>query len=490
MDHSSWIIPALVLNIFCSLLVFGLSWLVLRRHPQPFFRPWVVSEGWRALSSFSGTIFGFFWQVPPFAFLSITGMVFGSLYLVECGRSYKGEREAWPLGRTVSGAFLLAGLVLLVGWGKLPGLFFLPGFLALGISQVWIGYVFWREVPMGTGIGARVVAIGSVVFGLQSLIYPFLIALMPGVLASTTVLTALLSITVGMGMIVHLLELSNQREQDVVSQMGKTNEELVSALGELAVTRGEAQLYNEVAREQEALVRQIVHDLRNSTQAMSLILEALEEEIQSQPKAMGYVAALDRQVTFISNFLKQKLAWLVDRKSTAGRATNVQPVLEALEACFTPILAAKQQLLEIDRCLESGTLAISAVELEQLLGNLLHNAHSHCPAGTHVHLWAAFSDGWCVFYVKDNGPGIARAQQALIGRSSPRADGTRVGLRNVFELVKRAGGIFSFSSEPGAGSIFHVTLPMLSWGQEAAEHEALEMLSDPTATTRHAVPEK
>lgn len=236
-----------------------------------------------------------------------------------------------------------------------------------------------------------------------------------------------------------------------------------------AAAHSERILAEEVAKEREALIRQIVHDLRNSTQAISLINEEIEAEGADRPEILLGVAAIDRQISFISNFLKEKLAWV---KNAHGRPTMVPTelysALAQIQAKYGPLFSANGQTLEIEPVPQGEQLTISEVQLEQILGNLLDNAQKYTPSGSTIRLWVALSDGWATLYVADNGPGIPLDVQPKIGqlgfRGSEGTDGSGIGLANVKKLVNSAGGLFGFTSRPGKGSTFFVSLPTTRWG--------------------------
>jgi signal transduction histidine kinase len=236
-----------------------------------------------------------------------------------------------------------------------------------------------------------------------------------------------------------------------------------------AAAHSERILAEEVAKEREALIRQIVHDLRNSTQAISLINEEIESEGADRPEILLGVSAIDRQISFISNFLKEKLAWV---KHAHGRPTLVptelNTALSQLSAQFEPLFTSHGQTLTIEPVPEGEQLTISEVQLDQILGNLLDNAQKYTPPGTTVRLWVALSDGWATLYVADDGPGIPLEFQPKIGqlgfRGSDSTEGSGIGLANVKKLVNSAGGLFGFTSRPGKGSTFFVSLPTTRWG--------------------------
>jgi signal transduction histidine kinase len=236
-----------------------------------------------------------------------------------------------------------------------------------------------------------------------------------------------------------------------------------------AAAHSERILAEEVAKEREALIRQIVHDLRNSTQAISLINEEIEAEGADRPEILLGVSAIDRQISFISNFLKEKLSWV---KHSQGRPalvpTELTAALAQVEAQFGPLFAAHGQTLAIDPVPPGEKLTISEVQLDQILGNLLDNAQKYTPSGSSIRLWVALSDGWATLYVVDDGPGIPLNLQPKIGqlgfRGSDVTEGSGIGLANVKKLVNSAGGHIGFTSRPGKGSTFFVSLPTTRWG--------------------------
>lgn len=237
-----------------------------------------------------------------------------------------------------------------------------------------------------------------------------------------------------------------------------------------AATHSARLLAERVALEREALIRQIVHDLRNSTQAISLINEEIELASQDQPGILLGVAAIDRQITFISSFLKEKLSWIKQvQANPALPIADLSAVIARLALRCRPGFAARFQDLKIGEIPHEVELPVSAIQLEQILSNLLDNASKFTPQGGHVKLWCALSDGWITLYVADDGPGVSLELQARLGeigfRGHPELEGSGLGLANVKKLATAAGGLFGFNSRPGEGSTFYVTLPTTRWGR-------------------------
>lgn len=105
---------------------------------------------------------------------------------------------------------------------------------------------------------------------------------------------------------------------------------------------------------------------------------------------------------------------------------------------------------------------------ERVLFNILDNAIKFTPPGGRVevrgHLDAG--KGEVVVSVRDNGPGIPRAEQEAIfdrfyrAREQGDGTGTGLGLTLARELVEMQGGRIWVESDPGAGSEFSVAFPI------------------------------
>lgn len=103
--------------------------------------------------------------------------------------------------------------------------------------------------------------------------------------------------------------------------------------------------------------------------------------------------------------------------------------------------------------------------LGQLLENLISNAVKFSPEGAKVLLRIASEPGWITWSVKDEGPGIAKAEQARIFERFYRSPATRavpgtgLGLAIVKHLGRLLGGEIQLSSELGQGATFSFRMP-------------------------------
>jgi two-component system, OmpR family, phosphate regulon sensor histidine kinase PhoR len=104
--------------------------------------------------------------------------------------------------------------------------------------------------------------------------------------------------------------------------------------------------------------------------------------------------------------------------------------------------------------------------LRQVLTNLIDNAVKYSPAGGEVEVRAYSDNSRVRIDVRDEGPGIAQADQRLIfekfGRvKAPGAGkpGTGLGLFIARSIAEAHGGVLDVWSAPNRGAVFTLTLP-------------------------------
>ena len=114
-------------------------------------------------------------------------------------------------------------------------------------------------------------------------------------------------------------------------------------------------------------------------------------------------------------------------------------------------------------------LAFDPEKLEIILTNLVSNAFKYTPDGGRVALVINETENGVVFTVEDNGIGIEKKFQQMvfdrffqIDPSHSVSSGDGIGLSFVKHLVELHGGTVKLESEPGKGSKFMFTIPVIS----------------------------
>ena len=151
-----------------------------------------------------------------------------------------------------------------------------------------------------------------------------------------------------------------------------------------------------------------------------------------------------------------------------GQPGTRQPV--ALDGLLADVLREMASALQACAAVVTHdalpTLQADALQLRQLLGNLLGNALKfRGPAALRIHVGAVREPGQWRIRVSDNGIGIdASAHRRIFGmfqrlHSRSAHAGTGIGLAICERVVQRLGGQIGVDSSPGQGASFHFTVP-------------------------------
>jgi signal transduction histidine kinase len=154
---------------------------------------------------------------------------------------------------------------------------------------------------------------------------------------------------------------------------------------------------------------------------------------------------------------------------------NMGEIITELAAQFRPMLAARGQTLTLDLPAPGSArwsrLAVlgDRRRIEQVLVNLLDNAHKYGPEGSDIVVGATPRGEQVRVFVRDQGPGITPGDQHRIfekfyqGRSAGQGQPTRpgslgLGLALARSIIELHGGHIGVHSRPGHGSTFFFTL--------------------------------
>ena len=149
---------------------------------------------------------------------------------------------------------------------------------------------------------------------------------------------------------------------------------------------------------------------------------------------------------------------------------DVRDIVTSSVEATRPLFGSKQQELKVH--LPEVRCAVMADEqrLEQVLINLLSNAHKYSPDGSKVEIRAIRTGGECLVTVRDNGPGVPADEQERIFERfyrsvlhrNDRTASTGLGLPIARAVAEMHGGRLWVDTAPGGGSLFTLALPLLS----------------------------
>jgi PAS domain S-box-containing protein len=229
----------------------------------------------------------------------------------------------------------------------------------------------------------------------------------------------------------------------------------------------------EIARLRLEFISTVSHELRTPLTAIKgyadLLLAGDAGELNELQKEFLEIISKnsDRMAKLLNDLLDiEKLE--SGEREIPFRELELDEVLRDVVATFR--VNAEEKGLTFESEIEDGIkVKGNADYLAQAFANLLSNAIKYTKEGS-VRLRARSEGGRAIAEVEDTGIGMTEEELSQLFTRFFRADnpyvreirGTGLGLSIVKAIIERHGGEISVKSEPGAGSTFTVTLPLLN----------------------------
>ncbi|MGB8631699.1 MAG: GAF domain-containing protein [Xanthobacteraceae bacterium] len=223
------------------------------------------------------------------------------------------------------------------------------------------------------------------------------------------------------------------------------------------------------------------HELRTPLNAILGYTELMADGAYGEPseKMMGVLKRLEANGKHLLGLINDVLDL---SKIEAGQLVLelsdycVQDIAQNVRSTLEPLAADKKLAFKLDLSPELPPGHGDGRRLTQVLINLVGNAIKFTDAGEVV-IKAEANDGSFHLSVRDTGPGISAADQTKLFREFQQADnaitrkkgGTGLGLAISKRIVEMHGGKIWVESQPGQGSTFAFTLPVIVERQVEAE---------------------
>jgi PAS domain S-box-containing protein len=213
------------------------------------------------------------------------------------------------------------------------------------------------------------------------------------------------------------------------------------------------------------------HDLQEPLRAVSGYCQLLQRRYQGRldARAEEYIAEAVSGASRMQALIEGLLAY-----SRVGRRGNPFVSTDAETAFVRAVANLEAAMTEGNAIVTHDplpTVTADPTQLTQLFQNLIGNAIKYRgDQPPRVHVFAERRENEWLFFVRDNGIGIAPKYQqrifAIFQRLHTRGEypGTGIGLAICQRIVERHGGRIGVESAPGRGSTFFFSLPVETGG--------------------------
>jgi GAF domain-containing protein len=229
----------------------------------------------------------------------------------------------------------------------------------------------------------------------------------------------------------------------------------------------------EASQHKSQFLANMSHELRTPLNAILGYTELMADGAYGEPseKMLGILKRLEANGRHLLGLINDVLDL---SKIEAGQLAlelsdySVQDIAQTVRSTLEPLAADKKLGFKVEVAPQLPSGHGDGRRLTQVLINLVGNAIKFTDAGE-VAIKAEASNGSFHVSVRDTGPGISAADQAKLFQEFQQADnaitrkkgGTGLGLAISKRIIEMHGGKIWVESQPGQGSTFAFTLPIL-----------------------------
>jgi GAF domain-containing protein len=229
----------------------------------------------------------------------------------------------------------------------------------------------------------------------------------------------------------------------------------------------------EASQHKSQFLANMSHELRTPLNAILGYTELMTDGAYGEPseKMFGVLKRLESNGKHLLGLINDVLDL---SKIEAGQLVlelsdySVQDIAQTVRSTLEPLAADKKLGLKVEVAPQLPSGRGDGRRLTQVLINLVGNAIKFTDAGEVV-IKAVANNGAFKVSVRDTGPGISAADQAKLFQEFQQADntitrkkgGTGLGLAISKRIIEMHGGKIWVESQPGQGSTFAFTLPVI-----------------------------
>ena len=252
------------------------------------------------------------------------------------------------------------------------------------------------------------------------------------------------------------------RVQERTQELAKTNEELRAEIAERQRLQ-EQLVENGRLAAIGATAAKFAHEVGNPLNGMFLTAQRLERHLAGQPcysdqAVQSTLRRLRDEISRLTHLLNEFRS-LSRREQYNFQPTGLAMIAGEIFATEAENYAAGGIRVEQDFPADLPLVQADRDKLKQALWNLCKNAVEAMPQGGTLTLNAYSSGADVVLEIGDTGVGIPPGVDIFEPFATTKSSGSGLGLVVVRQIVAAHGGNLTYTSEPGKGTAFRLTLP-------------------------------
>ena len=207
------------------------------------------------------------------------------------------------------------------------------------------------------------------------------------------------------------------------------------------------------------LTSSIAHEVKNPLSSIKTITTVLSEEVGEGGKFAEDLRLVRGEVERLEERIREWLDFARPAKS-AGTSCSLVDVVRRTAGVIGHLARQGEIVVALNLSEELPRVAADQAALREIVFNLMSNALEAVDAGGTIEVSCRESSGLVILEVADDGPGIPEGVQNSIFDPfvTSKELGTGLGLYICSRRARELGGELGYSSRPGGGTTFTLTL--------------------------------
>jgi len=224
-----------------------------------------------------------------------------------------------------------------------------------------------------------------------------------------------------------------------------------------------------------ATAAKLVHEIGNPLNSMSMATQLLQRRLEKEreqldDKVFASMQSLRGEIARLAN-LVQDFRSLSRHQQVTLRPTDVRTVVTEVLAAESPYYTTRGVKVAQTLPADLPPVPADADKLKQVVLNLCKNAVEAMPTGGTLTVRVHNSHARITIEVIDTGVGIPSGVNIFEPFVTTKAEGTGLGLPIVWQIVEGHRGTLTYTSTPGQGTTFTISLPVMSTADDRLTHD-------------------